>query len=1110
MRTGPRIYNLFPTLFGSVERWTEQLERIAAMGFDWIYVNPFHETGYSGSLYAVKNYYRLNPLFRGTSEASDDEIISGFTARAAALGLDVMMDLVVNHTAHDADLASEHAGWYRRAADGSIESPSANDPANPANVTVWTDLAELDYRERPERAEMVAYFSDVVRHYVRLGVRGFRCDAAYKVPSGVWSQFIMAAHEVRPDTLFAAETLGAPFEDVIELGPAGFDYLFNSSKWWDFRAGWLLEQYERFRHIAPSIAFPESHDTPRLAAELAGRSTAELEAEYRFRYLFAAFFSSGVMLPAGYEFGFGRPLDVVLTRPDQWETPRFDISAFIADVNAMKAALPALNEEGAERALQVGGDAVGLLRNAAEGTSSAVALLNPDASSEASFDAADVLLEIAAPVEVTPQAATRANIEPGEQIVLRPLEMRVFTNVGNGRAAVGPSSAYGSAQRGAAPPLDARASARPVVIEAVSPEIDGGRHPVKRTVGDRMDVQADIFREGHDAVAACLKYRQRGAAAWRETPMELFDNDRWRGSFALERNTRYQYTLEAWPDAFETWRHYAERKHAAGQAIDLELIEARGLVAAAVARASRGVRLRLEAVLREFDENEDAAARSELMLGDALTEAMRAVPDRSLSTTYARELEVIADRRAAQFSAWYEFFPRSAGTAPGVASTFAQAARRLPDIRAMGFDVLYLPPIHPIGHAFRKGRNNSLDPGPNDPGSPWAIGNADGGHMSVEPALGTLDDFDRFVAAANAAGLEIALDYALQCSPDHPYVREHPEWFMFRPDGSIKYAENPPKKYQDIVNFNWFGPHATALWDELRDVVEFWIAHGVRIFRVDNPHTKPFAFWEWMIGDVQSRHPDVLFLAEAFTRPKVMKELAKLGFTQSYTYFTWRNFKTELTDYCNELAYSEMAEYCRPNFFANTPDILPPFLQTGGRPAFRIRLILAATLSSAYGIYSGFELCENAALPGREEYADSEKYEIRVRDWDAPGNIKADISRINAIRRENPALQTWRNVRFHSAPDDDLLFYSKSGAGNTLLIAVNLDPYRAIEATVRIPMAEFGYADGDDVACQELLSGRHRVWHGAVQTLRLDPQDNPAAIFRFDSRLRVDYRSPSD
>jgi starch synthase (maltosyl-transferring) len=1027
-----------------------------------------------------------------------------------------MMDLVVNHTARDADLAGEHPAWYRREADGTIASPSASDPADPTHVTVWTDLAELDYNPRPERAELVAYFSDVARHYAGLGIRGFRCDAAYKVPGDVWSQLIAATREVTPDALFAAETLGAPLEDVARLRPAGFDYLFNSSKWWDFRAGWLLEQYESFRHIAPSIAFPESHDTPRLVTELAGRGAAEVEAEYRFRYLFAAFFSSGVMLPIGYEFGFERPLDVVMTRPDHWEPPRFDISSFVAEVNAMKASIPVLNEEGAERVLRSSSDAFGLLRYALAGKSSAVALINPDAGADASIDAAEVLREIAHAVDVTPQPSREAPLVAGEPVVLRPLEMRVFVTGTDGIAPglTGPGARNGKSGHPAptpqSPAAAARAAARPIVIEGVWPEIDAGRYPVKRVVGDRLEVQADIFREGHDAIGAVLKYRERGAVAWREAPMELFDNDRWRGSFPLDRNTRVVYTIEAWPDAFATWRHGAERKHAAGQPLDLEIAEGLELIGAALRRAGGDPRVRLEAVRRELEGLAQSAARIEVMLGDSLARVMRSIPDRSLATTYARELEIIVDRSAAQIGAWYEFFPRSQGTVPGVASTFAQAADRLADIRAMGFDVLYLPPIHPIGHAFRKGRNNSLNPTPGDPGSPWAIGNGDGGHMAVEPSLGSLDDFDRFVTAAHAQGLEIALDYALQCSPDHPYVREHPEWFNFRPDGSIKYAENPPKKYQDIVNFNWFGPHAPALFDELRDVVEFWIGHGVRIFRVDNPHTKPFAFWEWMIADVQSRHPGVLFLAEAFTRPKIMKQLARLGFTQSYTYFTWRNFKTELTDYCNELAFSEMAEYFRPNFFANTPDILPPFLQTGGRAAFRIRLLLAATLSSVYGIYSGFELCENAALPEREEYADSEKYEIRVRDWDAPGNIKQDIAQINRIRRENAALRTWRNVHFHAASNDNVLFYSKSAGPNTLLIAVNLDPFRVADSSLEIPLDALGYAPGNDVACEELLSGERVIWHGASQVVRLDPQRNPAAIYRVDNRLHVDYTSPSD
>ncbi|MBV9440737.1 MAG: alpha-1,4-glucan--maltose-1-phosphate maltosyltransferase, partial [Candidatus Eremiobacteraeota bacterium] len=385
----------------------------------------------------------------------------------------------------------------------------------------------------------------------------------------------------------------------------------------------------------------------------------------------------------------------------------------------------------------------------------------------------------------------------------------------------------------------------------------------------------------------------------------------------------------------------------------------------------------------------------------------------------------------------------------------------------------------------------------------------DGGHTALHPQLGTLDDFDRFVAAAREAGLEVALDYALQCSPDHPYVREHPEWFVFRPDGTIKYAENPPKKYQDIVNFSWFGTAAPALWDELRDVVEFWVRHGVRTFRVDNPHTKPFAFWEWMIRDVRSRHPDVLFLAEAFTRPKVMKELAKLGFSQSYTYFTWRNFRHEIMAYVDELAHSEMAEYYRPNFWPNTPDILPPFLQTGGRAAFRIRLLLAATLSSLYGIYSGYELCENAAIPGREEYADSEKYELKSRDFDAPGNIVADITRINRIRHENSALQDWRNVRFLHVEHENVLFFAKAGGAQTLFVAIVLDPFHAADVELTLPLGELGLPENATIACDELLTGERFTWVGATQRVHLDPQREPAAIFRVDTRMHVDYENPS-
>ncbi|MEA2666538.1 MAG: hypothetical protein QOI11_3482, partial [Candidatus Eremiobacteraeota bacterium] len=950
MTSGPRIYNLFPSLVGSVGRWAAELPRIAALGFDWIYVNPFHETGYSGSLYAVKDYYRLNPLFRGEDGGSDDDLIRGFTEAARAHGIGVMMDLVVNHTARDAGLTAEHPSWYRRDARGEIESPSANDPANPSNVTVWTDLAEIDYAARPERAEIVAYFADVVRYYARLGIRGFRCDAAYKVPAEVWSALIGAAREIDPKVLFAAETLGAPFEAVLALRPAGFDYLFNSAKWWDFRAPWLLEQYERFRRIAPSIAFPESHDTPRVAADLAGSSDARIEAEYKFRYLFAAFFSSGVMMPLDYELGAERALDVVMTRPEHREAPRFDLSGFVAETNAMKAALPALNDEGPQRLLWSDRSAVALLRNANAGSGYALALINPDPERGTAVPGGDLVRALggaSGAVEVTP-GTPQAPLARDASIALRPLEIRVFANAGatNGRTTngtVSESGAHSAAERASSngTSADPRADARPVVIEAVRPEIDGGRHPVKRTVGDSFEVEADVFREGHDAIAAVLKYRERGETGWRETPLRFADNDRWRGAFVLERNTRYEYTLEAWPDPFGSWHHDVALKREAGQPIALELLEGRALVEAALPRASASDRTRLEAALAQLDAlANDEDARAEIMLGDALAELMARAPDRSRSTVY-RELEVIADREAARYSTWYEFFPRSQGTTPHVHATFAQAARRLPDIAAMGFDVLYLPPVHPIGHAFRKGPNNTLNPGPNDPGSPWAIGNENGGHTAVEPALGTLDDFAACVAAARTQHLDVALDIAFQVSPDHPWVKEHPGWFIRRPDGSFQYAENPPKKYQDVYPFDFECEDWRGLWRALADVFMTWAARGVRVFRVDNPHTKPIPFWQWCLAEVHARYPDAIFLSEAFTRPHVLETLAKIGFSQSYTYFTWRTARWELVEYFTELTQGPPREFFRPNVWPNTPDILPELLQRGGRPAFVARAVLS-------------------------------------------------------------------------------------------------------------------------------------------------------------------------
>jgi len=1075
----PRIYNLFPTLVGPVTQWSRHLERIAAMNFDWVFVNPFVRSGGSGSLYAIADPYRLSDASRGDDERADDEIVGSFVRDAERHGLRVMMDLVINHCASDAPVVTEHPEWFRRDESGAVAAPFAVDPDDASNVTVWGDLAEFDYSPRPARAALVAYASGIATHAARLGFRGFRCDAAYKVPADVWAEIAADVRRVVPEAVFVAETLGCTHDELAALERARFDYFFNSVKWWDLAAPWALANYARDRLLAPSIAFPESHDTPRLVAELADPSDAAVRREYTLRYLVAATFSAGVMMPIGYEFGFATPLHVVTTTPEDWERPRFDLSSAIGAINAMKSATPALGHDVPMRREPLPGTAFALVRDGGAAGDIVVAI-NPSTTEAATVPRADLAALLAGePCEISPHGGDR---DPHGAIELPPRTGRVFASAA--RAALEPSR-----------PADP-ARARPIAVEAIEPQIDGGRFPIKRVVGDAVDVRATILRDGHDGIAAVVRVRHRDGAPARETPLLPLGNDRFGGNFAVDRIGRYDYEIVAWPDDFGTWRHETGRKVVAKQSVALELIEGRTLVAAAHDRSGGTPRARLAAMLAAIDGARDPGERAALLLAAEAAEAVAAAPDRSLATV-SPQLGVEVDRPAAAFAAWYEFFPRSEGATPGAHGTFATAARRLPAIRDMGFDVVYLPPIHPIGHAFRKGPNNTLAPGAGDPGSPWAIGNADGGHTAIEPALGTLADFDAFVATAAANGLEVAIDYALQCSPDHPYVAAHPEWFVVRPDGTIKYAENPPKKYQDIVNFNWFGPHTKALWIELRDVVEFWIGHGIRTFRVDNPHTKPFAFWEWLIADVRSRHPEAIFLAEAFTRPAVMAELAKLGFSQSYTYFTWRNTKAELEAYATELATTELAEFYRPNFFANTPDILPPYLQAGGRAAFRIRLVLAATLSSLYGIYSGFELAENAGLPGREEYLDSEKYQLRPRDYDVPDSLALEIAALNAIRRANPPLRDWRNVTFHRADDDAVVFYGKRTGDDVVLVAVNLDPFGSRETTLWFPTGELGLADDEPFGIRELLSnGPEQAWRGSPHGVRLDPAHNPAVIYR--------------
>jgi starch synthase (maltosyl-transferring) len=637
------------------------------------------------------------------------------------------------------------------------------------------------------------------------------------------------------------------------------------------------------------------------------------------------------------------------------------------------------------------------------------------------------------------------------------------------------------------------------VIEDLQPLIDGGRFAVKRVIGEDLAVEADIFKDGHDVVAANLKWRRLGEPRWHETPMKHVGNDRWRGVCSLYENAIYEYTVEAWTDTFRGWQQeFAAKFEADIPNLQVEILEGAALLEAVAARAAKiedAARLRELAEKMRTSENAQVNAIAE---SGELEVLMATYAEHFGATQYVPPPRVVVDRPGARTAAWYEFFPRSAEGRGDRGSTFRDCLPRVDYAKAMGFDVIYFPPIHPIGHTNRKGRNNSVTSQPDEPGVPYAIGSEAGGHKAVEPSLGTLEDFEWLESEIRNRGMEVALDFAINCSPDHPYVREHPEWFYKRPDGTIKYAENPPKKYEDIFPLNFRCANWPELWEEMKSIILFWADRGVRIFRVDNPHTKPVPFWEYLISGVREKYPDVIFLAEAFTRPKMMKVLAKAGFTQSYTYFTWRNYKRELIEYFTELTQTEMREYLRGHLWPNTPDILPPFLQNGGRPAFIIRSVLAATLSSLYGIYSGFELCENGAMPGREEYLDSEKYQWKERDWNAPGNIKEWITRLNRIRKENRALQFYDNLQFFDADNDAILFYGKMtpARDNIILVAVNLDPYRSQASYVYVPFETFGAMETDAYQVHDLLSDARYIWHGRRNYIALDPQSQPAHIFR--------------
>lgn len=640
-----------------------------------------------------------------------------------------------------------------------------------------------------------------------------------------------------------------------------------------------------------------------------------------------------------------------------------------------------------------------------------------------------------------------------------------------------------------------------VVITNVSPQVEGGQYPAKTVVNENIVISADIFCDGHDDVAACVQYKSVEEQQWTTVDMRHVLNDRWEAELRFSSPGFYHVKLKGWVDHFSTWQRGLRKKYEAGQDVSVELQIGIALVGEAAKRAGPDESPILTEHLNRIKNTQGLDSQVMQMLVESLSGGMRKYPEEELVTVYPQTLFIETERKKAAFSAWYELFPRSAASIPGAHGTFKDVIRLLPRVAKMGFDVLYFPPIHPIGEKNRKGRNNSLNAGPEDPGSPWAIGNRLGGHKSIHPQLGTLADFKKLIKEAKKFNIEIAMDIAYQCAPDHPYVKEHPQWFRWRPDGSVQYAENPPKKYEDILPINFETDDWKNLWEELKSVVEFWIDKGVTIFRIDNPHTKAFQFWQWMIREVRKKNPEVIFLAEAFTRPRLMEQLARAGFNQSYTYFTWRNSRYELEQYMRELIHSELRYYFRPNFWPNTPDILSPFLVWGGENAHILRLILAATLSSNYGIYGPvYEYCVNTPHPGKEEYTDNEKYEIKYWEWDKYSRLKEIITRVNRIRLQNPALQTTWNIAFAESNNDQIICYGKAdhSTGNRLIIAVNLDPFNTQGGHVKIPIWQLGIRPGQPYQVYDMLSGSRYHWQDEWNYVQLNPYQMPAHIFKVE------------
>jgi len=989
-------------------------------------------------------------------DPSNSDAVSPTFARACqSRGLSLFLDLDLYELDIHHPLVSEYPDSFAVRRTG--EPGTVVDPREPS-----AGHGRAYLRDSDEIDAVIRWWSEHIAKWLDAGVRGFRLLKPTETPERL--RRAMLAESSRHGSnhvTFIADTTGEPRDRLTNL--AGFEFTLSSLPWWDARAAWFLEEYAMLSRLAPIIAQVES---PAKLPPSSSRQRCD-------RLALALVTGTGLMMPLGY----ADPAADGNEEPDLSEAIRA-ANHFVANTQWIDGQLRSLTGAGAPITILIRAEGRDL-RTAKRGL---VAVINPD----------PIVATDAAP-ELFAGLGAFNKLVPirgfcGADAKLRPGEVRLYEA---GRTPL-------IVRSGRAEDRDVKRAVRSprVVVGSVSPTVDDGAFAAKAIVGEQVTVEADIFPDGHPVVAAELQFRAEGDPEWYRVRMHPLVNDRWSGVMPLERMGRYQFAIEGWIDTYGTFVRDLARKREAGLDISLEIREGQLLLEKANRGSNGTCAQALAAILRGFEALPEGERAALLMAQETVDLMRRADARLAASRTPVYNLE--SERIEARFASWYELFPRSQTSSATRHGTFRDVVDRLPAIQAMGFDVLYFPPIHPVGRTNRKGRNNAVTAEPNDVGSVYAIGSAEGGHDALHPQLGTFEDFRALVSAAHENGMEIALDFAVQAAPDHPWLKEHPGWFDWRPDGSIKYAENPPKKYEDIVNVDFYARDAVPeLWLALRDIVVFWIAQGVKIFRVDNPHTKPFPFWKWLIADVRGNHPDVIFLSEAFTRPKVMYHLAKLGFSESYTYFTWRNTKQELTDYMRELTSRPVADFFRPHFFVNTPDINPHFLQTSGRAGFLIRSALASTLSGLWGTYSGFELCEATPLPGREEYLDSEKYEIRPRDWTMPGNIIAEITQLNRLRKAEPALQTHLGLTFYNAFNDNILYFGKQAPGHTdrILVAISLDPHRPQEADFEIPLWEWGRADRESLRFEDLLRGGHWLWQGKMQHMRLTPEA-PYAIWR--------------